>query len=135
MLEAAIEFGASLSIDFGVASGSISVMAGIYFRMELDDCSLTGYLRMRGRVDVLGLITASLEMLMELTYEFSSHKVIGRASIEIEVSIAFFSTTVTVKAERKFAGTNGDPTFEELMAPEGNEDPWAEYLGAFGLAA
>ena len=135
MLEASIEFGASLSIDFGVASGSISVMAGIYFRMEQDDCSLTGYLRMRGRVDVLGLITASLEMLMELTYEFSSHKVIGRASIEIEVSVAFFSATVTVKAERKFSGSNGDPTFEELMAPEGNEDPWAEYLGAFELAA
>lgn len=135
MLEAALEFGASLSVDFGVASGGISIMAGIYFRMENDDCSLTGYLRMRGRVSVLGLITASLEMLMELTYEFSSHKVIGRASIEIEVSVAFFSTTVTVKAERKFSGQNGDPTFEELMAPEGNEDPWADYLGAFEIAA
>ena len=34
ILEAAFEFGAAISIDFGVASGGVYVMAGIYFRME-----------------------------------------------------------------------------------------------------
>ena len=34
MLEAALEAGARISIDFGVASGSISAMIGIYFRIE-----------------------------------------------------------------------------------------------------
>ncbi|UWX03474.1 hypothetical protein H1235_10055 [Pseudoxanthomonas sp. NC8] len=37
-------------------------MAGIYFRMEKDECSLTGYFRLEGHVSVLGLITASLEL-------------------------------------------------------------------------
>src|SRR5262249_49651651 len=34
MLEAALEAGARISVDFGVASGSISAMIGIYFRIE-----------------------------------------------------------------------------------------------------
>ena len=131
LLEASLEFGASLSVDFGVASGSVSIMAGIYFAMGPSTAELTGYLRARGEVDVLGLITASIELYMSLTYQFASHKVIGKASIEIEVSVACFSATVTVEAERKFAGSNEDPTFVELMAPQGNYEPFTEYLQAF----
>ena len=32
--EGAIEFGAAISVDFGVASGSVSAMAGLYFKFE-----------------------------------------------------------------------------------------------------
>ncbi|HEX7669492.1 MAG TPA: hypothetical protein VF395_07915 [Polyangiaceae bacterium] len=135
LLEASLEFGAALGVDFGVASGSVSIMAGIYFKMESSDASLSGYLRIRGEVDVLGLITASIEMYMELSYEFSSHKLVGRATIEIEVSVAFFSFSVSVSAERKFAGSNADPTFADAMHPELGWDPFAEYVGAFDFAA
>ena len=34
VLEAAFEFGAAVALDFGVASGSIECMAGVYFRIE-----------------------------------------------------------------------------------------------------
>jgi|GEM_PF-1743270 len=34
MLEAGLEFGADLSLNFGIASGTVSVMAGIYFKMD-----------------------------------------------------------------------------------------------------
>jgi hypothetical protein len=135
LLEAELEFGAALAVDFGVASGSVSAMAGIYFRMEMSDAQLTGYFRLRGEVDVLGIIRASIELYMELNYEFSSHKLVGRASLEIEVSIAFFSVGVTITAERKFSGGNDDPTFDDLMKPELGYDPWSEYLAAFDLAA
>ena len=54
VLEAAFEFGACVALDFGVASGSIECMAGIYFRIEDGDATLTGYFRLRGEVDVLG---------------------------------------------------------------------------------
>ena len=59
VLEAAFEFGAAIALDFGVASGSVSIMAGIYFKLEtIDDghidATLTGYFRLRGEVDVLG---------------------------------------------------------------------------------
>jgi hypothetical protein len=115
ILEASFEFGASISIDFGVASGGVYVMAGLYFRMEKSACSLTGYFRLGGHVSVLGLITASLELYLELRYEFESGKCVGMAMLTIEVEIFMFSISVTIKCERKFAGANGDPSFRDLM--------------------
>lgn len=112
-------------------------MAGIYFKIEADEASLTGYFNLKGRVSVLGLITASLELSLELTYEFESGKCIGRASLIIEVEVLFFSASVEVKCEKKFAGANGDPSFLQIMAPYTDPDtgetvePWQEYCEAF----
>ncbi|MGE0881691.1 MAG: hypothetical protein AB7O61_23830, partial [Acidimicrobiia bacterium] len=132
LLEAAIEFGATLALDFGVASGSVSVMAGVYLRLEADDGSLTGYLRIRGEVDVLGLISASIEMYMSLTYEFGSGKVIGKATITVEVEILMFSASVSISAERRFAGSKGDPTFADALGPYVDDDcAWITYCQAF----
>jgi hypothetical protein len=115
ILEAAFEFGAAISIDFGVASGGVSVMAGIYFRMEQTAASLTGYFRLEGHVDVLGIITASLELYLELRYEFETGKCVGRAQLTIKIEVFIFSGSVTISCERKFAGSNGDPTLRQLM--------------------
>jgi hypothetical protein len=77
-IEAALEFGAAVSINLGVASGSVSVMAGIYFKMEFTDgqnsTQLTGYVRINGSVSVLGLITASLELYLALTWLMDKKK-------------------------------------------------------------
>ena len=118
ILEASFEFGAAFSIDFGVASGGVHVMAGFYFRMEADDASLTGYFRLGGHVDVLGLITASIELYLELRYEFNSGKCVGRAELTIEISVFVFSGSVTITCERKFAGSNGDPTLRQMLGYE-----------------
>jgi hypothetical protein len=115
LLEASFEFGASISIDLGVASGGVHVMAGVYFRMENSECSLTGYFRLGGNVSVLGIISASLELYLELKYEFESGKCVGTASLTIEVSVFMFSASVTVTCQKKFAGSNGDPSFRDLM--------------------
>lgn len=137
ILEAAFEFGACCALDFGVASGSIKVVAGIYYRMEADDASLTGYFNLKGRVSVLGLISASLELALEITYEFSSGKCKGRASLIIEVEVLFFSASVEVVCEKKFAGSNGDPAFADVMVPYADlltgetVDPWADYCESF----
>ncbi|HEU4886634.1 MAG TPA: hypothetical protein VFV49_02025, partial [Thermoanaerobaculia bacterium] len=145
ILEASFEFGASISIDFGVASGGVYVMAGIYFRMEQDACSLTGYFRLGGHVSVLGLITASLELYLELRYEFESGKCVGMAKLTIEVEVLCFSTSVTITCEKKFAGSNGDPSFRDLMGVNASlalpaelaliddttEYAWRSYLEAF----
>ncbi len=66
-LQVALEFGGSLALDVGVASGSVSVVAGIYLAIGVPSeanpdgaCELTGYVRVKGEVDVLGVITATL---------------------------------------------------------------------------
>jgi hypothetical protein len=145
LLEASFEFGAAFSIDFGVASGGVHVMAGIYFRMEQTDASLTGYFRLGGHVDVLGIITASIELYLELRYEFSSGKCVGKAELTIEISLFIFSGSVTITCERKFAGSNGDPSLRQMLGykpeltleeellqiDEAAQYAWREHLEAF----
>lgn len=133
ILEASLEFGASLSVNLGVASGGVTVMAGIYYKMEIDEATLTGYFRMSGEVDVLGLISACIELYLGLAYEFESGKCAGKATITVEVSVAFFSTSVSISCERKFAGSNGDPSFAQLMGPGSDfaVEPWTKYCEAF----
>jgi hypothetical protein len=144
LLEISLEFGASLAVDFCVVSGGVEIKAGIYFALEGHDVTLCGYLRIRGHVQVLGLIGASIELAMELTYQSASGKVIGRASLRIEITLLCFSVGVTLTVERKFAGSNGDPTFAEVFQPlelpaSPTEDidvpdtPWARYVNAFAL--
>ena len=138
-LEAAFEFGAKLSVNFGVASGGVYVMAGIYFEMKMDPekAALTGYFRMGGEVSVLGIISVSIELYLELRYEFTSGKCVGKATLTIEVEIIFFSISVEISCEKKFAGSDGDPSFEQLMEkyphPKTNieVDPWKEYCEAY----
>ena len=133
VLEMALEAGAVLSVNLGVASGSVSVMVGVYLRLEADAGSLTGYFRIRGEVDVLGLISASITLELSLIYEFASGKLVGRASLEIEVEVFFFSFSVTVSCERRLAGSNGDPTFEQVIGllPDGTSPNWSTYCAAF----
>jgi hypothetical protein len=145
IMEAAFEFGASVSVNLGVASGGVHVMAGIYFRMEKNACSLAGYFRMGGYVSVLGLVSVSIELYLELRYEFESGKCAGRATLTIEIEIFMFSKSVQISCERKFAGANGDPGFRDLMGtnPELPLDEelaliaptsryaWREYAEAF----
>jgi hypothetical protein len=138
ILEAAFEFGACASIDFGVASGSIEVMAGIYFRLQKGNSELTGYFRLRGEVDVLGLISASLELYLELSYEIDTKTARGRAELTIEVEVLMFSTSVTIECEKKFQGSDQDPTFVEVMGPAPGDpvdvSPWSDYCLAFAKA-
>ena len=135
VLELGLEAGAMLAVDFGVASGSISAMLGIYMRLEGTAGSLTGYFRLRGEVDVLGLISASIELYLALMYQFDTGKMVGRGKLIIKVEVLFFSASVTVEAERRFAGSNGDPSFADVMVlADGTSPAWSEYCAAFAGA-
>ncbi|MCY1004464.1 hypothetical protein OV079_02540 [Nannocystis pusilla] len=129
MLECSLEFGACVSINLGVASGGVSVMAGIYVRMRQDDVHLAGYVRIRGNVEVLGIVSISIEVRLELGYKEKS--AYGRADIILEISIAFFSVSVRASCEKRFSQSNHDPTFAQVMAPDGDFKPWNEYCAAF----
>ncbi len=136
MLEAALEFGASASIDLGVASGGVYIMAGIYFSIqrktidgnEVDAATLAGYLRMGGHLSVLGLITVSLEFYLIFAYEFAKNAAYGRATLTVKVEVLFFSTSVEITVEKRFGGSSGDPYFLEGF---NTVEVWDEYAGAF----
>jgi hypothetical protein len=132
-LEAAIEFGATASIDIGVASGGVHVMAGIYFSLQRRDpggdmeATLTGYLRMGGSLSVLGLVTISVEFNLSFTYQSATNKAYGRATLTVEVEVVCFSKSVELTVERAFGG-EGDPTFREAFS---QPETWSAYALAF----
>jgi len=127
LLEASFEFGGNFALDIGVASGGVYIMAGIYYKMEGDDATLTGYLKMGGSLEILGIITISVEFYMSLTYDIPNDKVWGQAKLTVKVEILFFSASVELSVERKFKGSNGDPLFADLM----DKPHWDEYCLAY----
>jgi len=160
-VEAALEFGASISVDLGVASGGVSVMAGVMFAMDGSQVTLDGFLKMGGYVSVLGIVSMSIELDLELTY-VSPNSVAGEATITVEVSVIGFSEAVQISCQKQFAGPPSSegaqamivvhtaalaadsggapripapapppPTFKDLMQPEGTQFPWRDYCRAF----
>ncbi|WP_370948860.1 hypothetical protein AB5J62_15265 [Amycolatopsis sp. cg5] len=134
MIEASLEFGGALALDIGIASGSVSVMAGIYFRLERqpggnppERIELTGFLRIDGHLTVLGIVTISAEFYMGLTY-LDPGKAQGRATLTVSVSIACFSKSVSLTVERRLGGS-GDPPFGDTISSA----DWRAYCGAFAL--
>jgi hypothetical protein len=144
-LDAAFEFGAGVSLNVGVASGSVSVMGGIYYGMVLTQSGhasymLTAYLRMTGRLSIIGLIKVTLEFYLEMTYESGAEKgevngvmlyrggrLVGSATLTVKVEVLFFSKKVKVTVSRTLAGNDADPTFEQTY----KQDHWLEYCNAF----
>lgn len=128
-LEASLEFGGCVAIDLGVASGGISLMAGIYLKIDVstDHSQLTGYVRANGALEVIGLITVSLEFYLGLDYDFGSGKAWGECRVSVKVEVLLFSASVTVTMRKQFAGSSGDPPFGVMMP----QPRWEAYAAAF----
>ncbi|MFI0229789.1 hypothetical protein [Streptomyces sp. NPDC017086] len=134
-IEGAIEFGGAVALNLGVASGGVSIMAGIRFTLQKvekqpDNVSLTGYLHCSGFLCVLGIVTVSVEFSLELTYVKSGHQSVvhGKGTLTVSVRIAFFSKSVTLELERSFSGAPCDPTFAECVP---REPYWRQFCEAY----
>ncbi len=133
-IEAALEFGAGVAINLGVASGSVEVKAGIYFHWLSDSVELAGYVRLHGELSVIGLISVSLTFNLQLAYlkEGQESVVWGEATLVVEVEVLVFSASVEVHCRREFAGSESDPRFIDLVPQPAI---WDEYCGAFAQEA
>ncbi len=128
LIEVSLEFGAALSIDLGVASGGVSIMAGIYFSLQTaptKQVQLTGFLKADGNLEVLGIISISMEFYLGFTY-LDPGKAYGEATVTLTISILFFSATVSATM-RKTLGGSGDPTFGQALT----QAEWDQYCSAF----
>jgi hypothetical protein len=129
MVEGALEFGGEFSIDLGVASGGVHIMAGIYFQLKSTTTTLTGFVDIGGEVSVLGIISVSIDLNLSLSFIHSAQgdKVQGRATLTISVHIVFFSISVSVSVEKSYGSGSGDPKVFQLIGPT----DWASYAEAF----
>lgn len=127
LLEVSLEFGASASVNLGVASGGVSIMAGIYFALQTmpsNSVQLTGFLRADGNLSVLGIINISMEFYLGLTY-LDPGQAYGTATVTVEVSVLCFSKSISVTMTKTIGG--GDPTFCQAIT----QRDWQDYCLAF----
>ena len=136
-IEASMEFGAVVAIDFLVATGEVHVLAGIRYLQDGDRVTLTGYVRLGGTVEVLGLISVAVELVVQLAYEFASNLLRGRATLVIEIDLTLWSDSVEIDSgDWTFRGglDVGSPLFDS-PDPEEGLDTWRRYRAAFLGAA
>lgn len=134
-IEAAIEAQARLSIDLGVASGSVEISLGIYFHWLPGPNSdglveLSGYVRVHGELTVMCAISISLTFNLQLGIGKRGNDLIvfGEASVIVEVEVLVFSGEVTVRCRREFTSPEADPTFAQLVT---GLPTWESYCLAF----
>jgi len=132
LIEVSLEFGASISLDLGVASGGVSIMAGIYFSLAAakapmtgEVVTLTGFLQASGNLEVLGIISISIVFYLGFTY-MSPGKCYGTATVTVSVKVLFFSTSVSMTVTKTFGG-GSDPTFAQAIS----QADWDTYCAAF----
>ena len=130
MVEGALEFGGEFSIDLGVASGGVHILAGIYFQLTDTSTTLSGFVDVGGEVSVLGIISISLDLNLSLTYTaYANGKsvITGRATLTVGIHILFFSMSVSISMEKSFGNTSGDPRIADVITLT----DWQDYAAAF----
>jgi hypothetical protein len=130
-LEASLEFGAAFGLSIAVATGEVHAMAGIYFAItqknDGKECTLTGFMRLGGRLSVIGIIRLSVEFNLSFTYDEDTDKAYGRATVTVMVEVLFISVSVALTVERAFGGSK-DPVFQQTFP---NYEFWQNYASAF----
>ena len=126
-IQASMELGAMVAVNFGVASGVVSASFGMMFSRDMTKgIALDAHFRISGSVRVLGLVTVSIDMYLALEWhEDAPCKLTGRATLAVKVKVAFFSKTVRLSVDKSFEGS--DPKFEQMMS----SDDWTDYCRAF----
>jgi hypothetical protein len=143
-IQGSLELGADLSVDLAIVKAEVHAMAGFYFGLTNSGqtsgptTTFSGFLRVGGSVDLLGLISVSIELYLQLAYTSNKSQIAGSASLTLSVHLLFVTKSVTLHMEKHFdvPGTHaltaglaalGPVSFGDLISP----DAWNVYLGAF----
>ncbi len=132
-IEASMEFGALVALNLGVVSAEVHAFGGIRFeRLDGGDVRLTAYIRIGGSVNLLGLISVALELLVQLAYEAKDNSLVGSASIVIEVDLTFYSDSFRLDSgEWKLLGGSGPLRKLRRLDPLIARDQWLRYQASF----
>ena len=156
-LEASMEFGAVVAVDFLVASGEVHALGGVRFELANGAVSLSAFLRIGGSLSVLGLVSVSVELVIKLDYieepfidpilgVQQRNRLVGRATLVIEVDLTLFSESVELDSgewvlagdeapaaggDRRLISVSGAPPVGEAERREMKRAQWRSYQEAF----
>jgi hypothetical protein len=130
-LEASLDFGASIGVNFGIVKAEVHALGGVRYVMQGDDVQLTGFIRLGGSVDILGLASVSIDLLVELTYDSAGNRLIGHASLVVEIDLTLYSDSVQLDSgEWVLAGEGGGAPAVPAGGDAGQTD-WKQYQEAY----
>ncbi|MHA3703097.1 hypothetical protein ACXR2U_13040 [Jatrophihabitans sp. YIM 134969] len=137
--EGSLDFGAQLAVDFIVAAGEVHAFGGVRFLVEVTatttDITASAFLRFGGSLQVLGVVTVSVELSLELSYARNGdHSTLsGRATLVIDVDVTIWSDSVELDSgEWVIAGGRGDDHVAALDVGDEQHAAWQAYRAAFG---
>ena len=132
LVEVQIEFGGMWAIDIGVASGSIKLVAGFYFKYVAENkaIELEGYIKVQGCVQVLGIVTISILVKLTLAYSSVDDVVWGEALLQLKVEILFFEVSVEWKCRKELAGSSHGSSGSAWLQDE--EEPLVRLVSDVG---
>jgi hypothetical protein len=152
-VEGSLELGANVTISLGIVEANAHVMMGFYFGLKRSDegqttIDFSAYIRVGASVDLLGLVSVSIELYLGLEYRAYDHptasgaigEVGGVASLTVGVHVLFVDKSFSLTFERHFeiagrapaaqfgpAKMLGDPSFDDMVS----EADWAAYCQSF----
>src|SRR5262249_40442584 len=88
-VEAALEFGGVAELDLIIVKGGVHLLAGVYLSMRSGDLQIEGHLRLGGYVDVLGLVTVTIEFYLSLSYDSARNVLAGSGRLTVGVKLLF----------------------------------------------
>jgi len=135
-LVAGVELGGLWSFDWVVVAGEVHALAGIRIELTNGSPRLSGYLRVGGSVEVLGLISVGIEMAAEITAgEDATGRFEVTAAVRIVVEVDLFLVSAEIDLEQEVTIYQA-PEAQALAgaAGPGVGDPqadWAAYSAAY----
>jgi hypothetical protein len=125
-VQASFEFAGQFALDVGVASGGVTLAAGVYYSYALGSgTALTGFVRLTGELEVLGIVSISAELDLTLTYVSgpAGNYVQGTAKLQVTISICFFSASVPITVTKQFGGAKSSSAPLMARLPEAGDAP------------
>ncbi|MGO7377508.1 apolipoprotein A1/A4/E domain-containing protein [Rhizobium ruizarguesonis] len=108
-LDIGIVAGVGLGFSFGVVSGGVYLQlgCGIAFTWTTgrggNTTTVRVFILVRGNVDVAGLVTVGIALLLEIAYDGANMIGAGELTISVKISV-FYTLNVSQRAEYVFAG-------------------------------
>jgi hypothetical protein len=97
-LAASAEIGGLWAIDWAVVVGEVHALAGIEIKLGPRGAVLSGYLRVGGTVELVGLVSVAIELSAAITAVLEpAFKVVANARLVLEVDLFLISTGVDLE--------------------------------------
>lgn len=106
-----ISAGGGIAFRFGPVKGGVSLLFGIF--VEFHSTSNSGLtvgimILLRGEVNVASIVTASLSLLLEATYQGGSGSIVAQGRLKIEIKICWcFTLKVSTSVRYVLKGKDG----------------------------